>query len=318
MSFQQMNNQTWGPEDGALLQNLRTSAGIDAFVFARTNTISAAQLQELESGEGRSFYNELIKRNTGIKLLKKLGYEYPVNAEQVTPPALESMPAVFALETEALAQTDSIASPISSSDIYKKSSPHPFFKHPLLVTAGLLSMGFLGFLGIQYQGQTQREIPTVLQSESGQTTTPASAAQTTESPPSLVITSGTETLPQTASLPTAESNAHFASDRAQLASIACDDKHRKYSASHTPSNPLKPGSYIYIEAKADSALCVLDSDNKLSLLSLKAGMNQTVNGLAPFLVHTSNWQGLQIFFQGRLVRTDLGDSAHLLLQSLPF
>ena len=103
-----------------------------------------------------------------------------------------------------------------------------------------------------------------------------------------------------------------------MASIACDDQHRNNSTSHTPSNPLKPGSYIYIEAKADSALCVLDSDNKLSLLNLKAGMNQTVNGLAPFLVHTSNWQGLQIFFQGRLVRTDLGDSAHLLLQSLPF
>ncbi|WP_353236859.1 hypothetical protein [Limnohabitans sp.] len=317
MSFPQMNNQPWGPEDGKLLQSLRTSAGIDALVFARTNTISAAQLQELESGEGRSFYNELIKRNTGNKLLKKLGYVFPVAAVQATPTAPENLPAMPALETQALAQADSTASPVSSSDVYKKSSPHPFLRHPLLVTGGLLSMGFLGFLGIQHQDQTPRPIPAVLQSESGQPTAPASAAPITESPAALVIASAPQALPKTAS-PSPEVPAIAAPDRDQLASIACDDQHRKNSTSHTPNNPLKPGSYIYIEAKADSALCVLDSDNKLSLLNLKAGMNQTVNGLAPFLVHTSNWQGLQIFFQGRLVRADLGDSAHLLLQSLPF
>jgi hypothetical protein len=317
MSCQQMNHQHWGPEDGELLQRLRTSAGIDAFVFARTNTISAAQLQELESGEGRSFYNELIKRNTGIKLLKKLGYEYPATAVQATPPVPEVLPVIPTLETEALAQADPIASPVSSSDVYKKSSLHPFLRYPLLVTGGLLSIGFLGFWGIQYQDQTNIEIPAVRHSERGPTNAPASAAPATESPPALVIASVPQVLPKTDS-PSPEVPANAAPDRVQMASIACEDQHRKNSTSHTPSNPLKPGSYIYIEAKADSALCVLDSDNKLSLLNLKAGMNQTVNGLAPFLVHTSNWQALQIFFQGRPVRTDLGDSAHLLLQSLPF
>ena len=318
MSFQQMNNPHWSPEDGELLQRLRTSAGIDAFVFARTNTISAAQLQELESGEGKSFYSELIKRNIGIKLLKKLGHEYPVTDMQVTPPALEALPAMPALETQALTQADSNASPVSSPDVFKKSSPHPFWKHPLLVMAGLLSMGFLGFWGIQHQSDRPTTIPAVLQSEGGAPTAPASAAPMTESPPALVIASAPQALPKTDSLAPAQAPANTAPDRVQLASNACDDQHRKNSTSHTPSNPLKPGSYIYIEAKADSALCVLDSDNKLSLINLKAGMTQKVNGLAPFLVHTSNWQGLQIFFQGRLVQTDLGDSAHLLLQSLPF
>jgi hypothetical protein len=130
--------------------------------------------------------------------------------------------------------------------------------------------------------------------------------------------SAPEAQPKATSLSPAEGPAKNAPDKLQLASIACDDKHRKNSTSHTPSDPLKPGSYVYIEAKADSVLCVLDSDNKLSLINLKAGMTQKVNGLAPFLVHTSNWQALEIFFQGRVVRTDLGDSAHLLLQSLPF
>ena len=51
MSIQSMNTQPWGPEDGELLQKLRKNADIDAFVFARANTISAAQLHELESGQ---------------------------------------------------------------------------------------------------------------------------------------------------------------------------------------------------------------------------------------------------------------------------
>lgn len=312
MSFQQMNNQPWSPEDGELLQSLRKSAGIDAFVFARTNTISAAQLEELESGEGRRFYNALIKRNTGIKLLKKLGYEYPVTEMQVTPPTCEALIAAPAPETHATVKS------VVPSKAYKKPIPNPFATHPLLMTGGLLSVVIWGFLGIQQLDTPPNEIQrhAAPQVDHAQPNGSASATQSKDAPTAWMPAFAPEALPKTAS-PSPEAPAIAAPDRMQLASIACDDQHRKYSTLHTPSNPLKPGSYIYIEAKADSALCVLDSDNKLSLLNLKAGMNQTVNGLAPFLVHTSNWQGLQIFFQGRLVRTDLGDSAHLLLQSLP-
>jgi hypothetical protein len=318
MFIQSTNTQPWGPEDGELLQNLRINAGIDAFVFARSNTISAAQLHELESGEGRSFYSELIKRNTGIKLLKKLGHEYPDNPVQGATPASDGFS--DALSAAPILEADSIAKPAESSVVHKKSFSNPFVSHPLLMTGGLLLLVLGGFLGVQHQDTPPTEIqrhagPHI---ENAQPRGSASAPQAAETPPALMPASAPEVVPNTASISPAALPANSAPDRVQLASIACDDKHRKNSTSHTPSNPLKPGSYIYIEAKADSALCVLDSDNKLSLLNLKAGMNQTVNGLAPFLVHTSNWQGLQIFFQGRLVRTELGDSAHLLLQSLPF
>ena len=318
MSIQSLNTQPWGPEDGELLQNLRKNAGIDAFVFARSNTISAAQLHELESGEGRSFYSELIKRNTGIKLLKKLGYESPDTAVQGTTPASDAFS--DALSAAPILEADSIAKPADSSVVHKKSFSNPFVSHPLLMTGGLLLLVLGGFLGVQHPDSSPTEIQrhAAPQIENNQPTGTASAPQAAESPPALMPASAPEVAPKTASISPAELSANSAPDRVQLASIACEDKHRKNSASHTTSNPLKPGSYIYIEAKADSALCVLDSDNKLSLLNLKAGMSQTVNGLAPFLVHTSNWQGLQIFFQGRLVRADLGDSAHLLQQSLPF
>jgi hypothetical protein len=313
MSFQPMNNQPWSPEDGERLQSLRTSARIDAFVFARTNTISAAQLHELEGGEGRSFYNDLIKRNTGIKLLKKLGYEYPVTTLQVTAPASDALIAAPAT------QGHSTAKPVDSSAVYKKPFPNPFVKQPLLMAGGLLSIAVWGFLVIQNLDTPPAEIQrhAAPQVDNAQPNGSTSAAEVTETHTVLMPASAPQAQPRTVSFWPAEAPENSLAERTPLASITCDDQHRNNSTSHTPSNPLKPGSYVYIEAKADSALCVLDSDNKLSLLNLKAGMNQTVNGLAPFLVHASNWQGLQIFFQGRLVRPDLGDTAHLLLQSLP-
>jgi hypothetical protein len=315
-----MNNQPWSPEDGELLLRLRTSAGIDAFIFARTNTLSAAQLQELESGEGQNFYSELIKRNAGIKLLKKLGYDYPVNEIQETLPASDAMISAPAPAPAAATEADLMVKPVVSSVASKKPFPNPFVKYPLLMTGGLLSLVLWGFLGIQHLDtpttETQRQAAP--QIENAQPNGSAAAPPATEPPAALMPASAPEAQPKATSLSPAEGPAKNAPDKLQLASIACDDKHRKNSTSHTPSDPLKPGSYVYIEAKADSVLCVLDSDNKLSLINLKAGMTQKVNGLAPFLVHTSNWQALEIFFQGRVVRTDLGDSAHLLLQSLPF
>jgi hypothetical protein len=302
------------------LHSLRTTAGFDAFVFARTNTISAAQLQELESGQGQNFYSELIKRNTGIKLLKKLGYDYPVTEMQEPPSASDAMFAAPAPAPAPAPEAGSIVKPVVASVAAQKSFPNPFVTHPLLMTGGLLSMVIWGFLGIQNLDTQPTETPrqAAPQIESGLPNGSTSPPQATEPATALMSASASEAQPKPASLWPADMPTKAAPDKLQVASIACDDKHRKNSTSHTPSNPLKPGSYIYIEAKADSVLCVLDSDNKLSLLNLKAGMNQKVNGLAPFLVHTSNWQALEIFFQGRLVRTDLGDSAHLLLQSLPF
>jgi transcriptional regulator with XRE-family HTH domain len=76
-----MNNPSWRAEDGQLLRSLREEAGIDALVFARNNTVSLAQLKELESGGNNSFYNPAIKRNTGVKLLKKLGHDLDIPAQ---------------------------------------------------------------------------------------------------------------------------------------------------------------------------------------------------------------------------------------------
>jgi hypothetical protein len=44
-------------------------------------------------------------------------------------------------------------------------------------------------------------------------------------------------------------------------------------------------------------------------------MKRRVNGEAPFLVHTSNWQHLKMFYQGRRVQTGDNIQQHMVLNS---
>ena len=98
---------------------------------------------------------------------------------------------------------------------------------------------------------------------------------------------------------------------------ACDWQHRDNSTTHTPSQPLKPGNYVHLEAQADTELCVLDSQNHRTLLKLKAGMAKSVYGSAPFMVHSQDLNSLKLFFQGRRVHEALGERQHLVLNSQP-
>lgn len=310
-----MTPTTWSLEDGQLLQNLRTQAGVDALVFARKNTISLAQLRELESGEGQSFYNELIKRNTGIKLLGKLGYQFPSPAIQ------ESAPLADALHAVADHDNASVASNAGAAHLHKPSWQQPLLKHPLFLMGVLLAMVGLGFTGLQLQdpASTAPHKTAALSNETPQPSSSATVTPSTASEPHTALTGGAATaaqgpLPSPNPLPI---SVVTASEAPQSASLRCEEQHRHNSLSHTPSNPLKPGNYIYIEARTDSQLCVLDSQNRLSTLTLKAGTNQKVSGVAPFLLHASNWEGLQVFFQGRPVRFEHEGHAHLMLNSLP-
>ncbi len=301
-----MNPTTWRPEDGQLLQNLRLQAGIDSHVFARSNTLSHAQLQELETGVGHFFYSDLIKRHAGVRLLQKLGHELTDLGNQEPSRLLEDL-------TVNTAQRPNPITPLpewthDGSEAQTRATSNKTKLRPIFWMGGICGMALVSLLSLH--GETFSPTPPI----------PVGAPLSDRTLPQESI-SASPTAEKQAKTPNLEPPAfpsNPAPEQDELASIACEDSHRIYSKTHTTNHPLKPGNYIHIQALTDSVLCVLDSSNQLHTLTLKAGMGQTINGLAPFLLHTSNWQGLQVFFQGRLVRTELADSSHLLLKSLPF
>jgi hypothetical protein len=312
------NNPSWRSEDGQLLRSLREEAGIDELVFARSNTVSLAQLKELELGGNNSFYNPAIKRSTGVKLLKKLGHELVtpelvIVAAEPAAPNVNASPAAMAT---AMAQVH--ASPEKPHSDSPRRRPT---QQTLFWTLGLCSLVALVAIKpwalMDGPANDRRSDHLAAQNTSNLVTAtpgPAQSAphQREPSPTAVPVKVAALPPPATVDVPKAQ----FKSAPTTV-TTACDWQHRDNSKIHTPSQPLKPGNYVYLEAQSDTELCVIDSQNQKTMLQLKAGMAKSVYGAAPFLVHGQDLQALRLFFQGRRVQETLEDMQYLLLNSQP-
>jgi hypothetical protein len=312
-----MNNPTWRSEEGQLLRSLRVEAGIDELVFARNNTVSLAQLKELEFGGNSSFYTPAIKRSTGIKLLKKLGHELVMPevvtaAQESAEPSMKESPSAMAT----VMAPETVSHPKVQPDSHRRGQ----IQQTLFWTLGVLSLVALTAIKpwswwdgtatdrrSDHQA-TQTPSPKVL-------STPITAQSAPVQRELMPFAAPAE---MTAMAP-AKDQLSMPAVKVSLPTVttACDWQHRDNSKTHTPDQPLKPGNYVYLEAQADTELCVLDSQNQKTMLHLKAGMVTSVYGAAPFLLHSQDWQNLKLFFQGRRVMDAQTDVQHLLLDSQP-
>jgi hypothetical protein len=68
-----MIKQSWQPENGLLLKELRQSANVEIFSLAKIYCISSSQITQLEDGGDRGFYSSNIKFSVGKKLLLHFG-----------------------------------------------------------------------------------------------------------------------------------------------------------------------------------------------------------------------------------------------------
>lgn len=297
-----MNNPVWRIEDGVLLQELRQSAKVDDFVFARMNAISLAQLRELEGqGEG-SFYNSQIKANTGHKLLRKLGHA----------PAMPAPELALAPYTEAEPQTPVLSVParLSPTETDKPSrvpsnamGVHPKWAAALLLIGGLVWTGshmpWASLASRSFKSDAHAPVPTQpAQAAWVQDPSPRPASAVDQPPAASAVTESPAPLGANSITSDARTSAH------------CDWRQPQDSAAYEPTDPIKAGNYIHFVALKDVTLCVRDQKNQLIDLQLKAGAAQSVYGEPPFLVHSPEWQNLQVFFQGRRVIGTPKDSAY--------
>lgn len=296
----------WCIEDGVLLQRLRQDAKLDDFVFARMNAISLAQLRELEGlGEG-SFYNPQIKTATGYKLLRKLGHTPSNSAAEPGLTAASAPP--FLSRTPALTATAEHSLPS-----VQKAPP---FRHPantgihLKWTAGLLLLSGLAWTlsRMPWPESTRdfslHEVKSPMAAQASLTSGPSPAWLTTSPAPNAQV-------PESPVNPTeATASSH------EPTAAHCDWQQHPGSHAFEPTEPLKPGNYIHFVAAQDTDVCVRDQKNRLSDVRLKAGSAHSVYGEPPFLVHTPNWQNLQVFFQGRRVQGTPEGAAYWVFKSI--
>lgn len=66
--------------------------------------------------------------------------------------------------------------------------------------------------------------------------------------------------------------------------------------------PLKKGDSLLMVAKSFQPVCVIDGVKKVSTLNLNTEAKQFIVGQSPFTINARDFNGLEIYFQGRQVR----------------
>lgn len=295
---------TWSAEDSAHLKASRENAGIDAYSFARSASISLAQLHDLEGSapsEDQLFYSESIKRHVGRSLLTRLGVE-PLLRIQPSPPEPTPVEAAVVTPNRVQANTKEDAEPkLASKPIHW--ADRLFENLPWgattqgrvgwsVVLAATVAAGLM-WAEIQAPSQTARVVPLVAK----EVPVPAPVLP----PSSLPEPAASE---PTASIATATAPAVDTPVSIEDASL-CDWKFKDKSLAVVPNAPLKAGNYVHLVADKNTTACVLDSQKKRTQITLKAGEKLSVFGSAPFLVYSPEFSTGRMFFQGK--RIDIPD-----------
>jgi hypothetical protein len=312
----------WNAEDSAHLKTSRENAGIDAYSFARSASISLAQLKELESsvpGEDQLFYSEQIKRHVGRSLLARLGVEPLV---RIQPPPPEPIPVevvaqvaaeVVRVEPIVVRQnTPEIATP-ELANTPSHWADRVFEKLPMAATTqGRMgwSVAFVVTLAaslIWANGQSKKP-----------TAPPAQAVAVAQKAPAPVLAAVPSPVPELAASEAAATVANvpavaLVTPVAAEETTQCDWKFKGKSLAVIPSEPLKAGNYVHLAADKNTIACVLDSQKKLTQITLKAGEKLSVSGAAPFLIYSPEFSTSRIYFQGKRIYIPDPTTTHLTL-----
>jgi hypothetical protein len=310
----------WNAEDSAHLKTSRENAGIDAYSFARSASISLAQLKELESsvpGEDQLFYSEQIKRHVGRSLLARLGVEPLV---RVQPPPPEPIPVEVVVEVAAeVARVEPIVVRQNTPEIATPElantpshwADRVFEKLPMAATTqGRMgwSVAFAVALAaslIWANGQSKK--PTALPAQAVTQKEPAPVLAAVPSPvPELAASEAAATVANVTAVA-------LATPVAAEEATQCDWKFKGKSLVVIPSEPLKAGNYVHVAADKNTTACVLDSQKKLTQITLKAGEKLSVSGAAPFLIYSPEFSSSRIYFQGKRIYIPDPTTTHLTL-----
>jgi transcriptional regulator with XRE-family HTH domain len=299
-----MNDPIWLAEDGRLLKDLRTSAGLDIHEFSRAASISVAQLRQLEDGGNELFYSQRIKFQMGRKLLNKLGADVVRVSEEPAP----ETPSLFGFSPSP-ANAPSFEEVLSAAPtpvLPQPNTPSATWSKPWVsIMAGVGVLALAGLFGSQLltpspDQQRATDVkptpsvalaPTPARAAEPVTTAMLSPALTSSAPapsPVPVAPPPAVTLPPVAAAPAPAPTSNPSACRWDSAP----------GNSFMPRGMEKPSTYVHFVANADASICVQDRNQKVTQVNLKAGEKLTVRGAAPWRIQTSQWAGVGVFFQG--------------------
>lgn len=287
----------WSDDDARLLTRLREQAGLDRVTFARRNTLSPAQLAELEDGGQGRFYNDRIKAHTGHTLLRKLGHTAAASAAAragLLPGAART--AAAGPETAVTDTPPPLPRPVRMSEPVPMPVAAPAAPRVMKVAMGVLALAGIG-VGLFIATDPDRIPAMPALAAPSDASMPVPLAQA-PAPTASAQAPATETVVATAT-PTGDVLPMAAS------AAGCAPVPQAGLTRATPPGAIRPANYVHLESTSDVSVCVVDATGKPTAAVVGPGEGLSVYGEPPFVVQTAQWNDLRVFFQGMRVHVDL-------------
>jgi len=274
--------QLWTALDGIKLKDAREAVGIDLYSLARNNTLSNAQLLELEEDGNSYFYSASIKYNVGKKLLN--AFNLQTEYDRLSEEALNQSRAE-SIEVEAILQA-------SSQAIQPEHNvTHSIAKKPLFILTAIVAI-CIAYAFVTYPSKSNKSQDAVQ---------PFSASQVSNAEKSLetdypaistktdIVSAVANTAPKATTSPKSEPN---------QSECVWSENPLNVSA----PNATKDGNYVYLIATKELVACIKDANNYQTIVLLKPNQPQNISGKAPLKIYSTTLNSLNIFYQGSKIQ----------------
>lgn len=288
--------------DRAYLRELREAAGMDLVVLARIACLSVAQVRELETeGSDNLFYSEAIKRQAYKRLLMILGAEPPtVEVPEELHEASQGADAYLNTLDQIVAMSHQPAINRSASNMVVAGVTQ-LKEHKQVMGALLLLLVAVGLFVLHGLQATDDLVVAASVANQG---TPKLVAASSPVVAAAVAPATLAPAPMATPMPALVASASAPAAAPVVAACAYVSDAMPQL---TPFVVHKEGNYVYVVSPTNVEICVVDGNQKASVLQMKAGEGRSVYGVSPWQVSASNLSKLQIFFQGG--RVSMPDAA---------
>ena len=293
----------------------REKLGLSVKDLASKACLSVRQIEQIENGEMSSFYGAQVKFTAAKKVASILGLSDDEAFELIQSPALKNSlttePANSVVDeitktsspTEVL-KLDKVvtaAEPKVSGTQAKVFTPKAPAKSRLIVWGGMLAALVFSAINLRPLFFTDPPAETILVKE--EVIEPVSAE--TVNDVKNIQTSATTPEPAPITAPVLADNAAGAQCPPADAVIP----------SYKPSLAKKSGDMVYLQAKSQQVVCVLDASGKTQNKTVEPGLGVSFYGKPPFKVFTSGLGQVDIYFQGAKVRPENSAGKTILLEA---
>ncbi|WP_165803870.1 helix-turn-helix domain-containing protein [Limnohabitans planktonicus] len=296
---------------GELLRQWRLAQELEPGALARRVNLSAAQIQQLESGGSSLFYSEAIKYNAARKVAAALGGDPDSVIRSMA--GDEGGQSIEQMSLQVLDDLIQLSEQRKKAQQESSSNGWHFFRLLMWLTF-LASLAWGAFWLTQHTDLAKRWLSLLKTQLAAVTAGPASAAVVAEASAPPAASPEASAPADSASLAIASlagamaassspaSTSPLSATQVALSSPEALCQSTEQGTLLTSKIPSKAGDMVYIVPLKAGSVCAKDGTGKSTVLTLQAKEGRSVYGPPPWRLYFEHADQAQVYFQGERLR----------------